>query len=516
MKFLAACTFLFSSLALSMPSATYAGDTFRFRLPTDPATLDWTLAATSFETYILMNIMEGLVEIDRHLNAVPALADSWEVSKDGLVYTFHLRPGVKWSDGVMLTSKDFITSWKRLLAPGTKNEYASFLFDVDHAEDFHRGKLKDFTRVGVTATDSEHVQIRLRRVVPYFMTLLSFWVTFPQREDLVKKKGWNLPPRLVTLGPYKVTSWTVGKEIAFERNALYYGTAPSVAHVKAIIEPDAEKARKLFAENKIDVLLDVTNDDLVDYSPETGKVLRQFDYISSVFVAFNTLASPFQKSDVRRAIAQGLDRNGIPAALKGGQIPAESLIPKGIAGYESMSMPISIEGARLALQSSGYKSASEVPPITILCLANKHRAAAEYIRATMRTALDLNLEIKAVQPAEYARLRRNGKYQMVISQWGADYPDASSFMELFLSDSDANYTHWKNPRYDRLVNSAGGSLKVMERLKTYADAQKILLQDDAIIIPLYYPKITALLGPGVSELEINPLNYMFFKRIILK
>ena len=134
----------------------------------------------------------------------------------------------------------------------------------------------------------------------------------------------------------------------------------------------------------------------------------------------------------------------------------------------------------------------------------------------MRTALDLNLEIKAVQPAEYAKLRKAGKFQMVISQWGADYPDASSFMELFLSDSDANYTNWKSPRYDRLVNSAGGSLKVLERLKTYAEAQKILLQDDAVIIPLYYPKITALLGSAISEMEINPLNYMFFKRIILK
>ncbi|MBI3556552.1 MAG: hypothetical protein HY074_09840 [Deltaproteobacteria bacterium] len=204
----------------------------------------------------------------------------------------------------------------------------------------------------MNAIDPDHVQIRLRRVVPYFVTLLSFWVTFPQREDLVKKKGWDLPPQLVTLGPYKITKWTVGKEIEFERNSLYYGRAPSVEHVKAIIEPDAEKARRLFAENKIDVLLDVSADDLVEFSPDSGKVLRQFDYISSVFVAFNTQASPFAKTDLRRAIAQALNRSGIPATLKGGQTPAESLIPKGIAGYESMSMPISVAAIILLLSRS--------------------------------------------------------------------------------------------------------------------------------------------------------------------
>ncbi|MBI3543697.1 MAG: hypothetical protein HY075_10535, partial [Deltaproteobacteria bacterium] len=349
-----------------------------------------------------------------------------------------------------------------------------------------------------------------------FVTLLSFWVTFPQREDLVAKKGWDLPPKIVTLGPYTVTKWEKGKQIVFERNASYYGAKPRVEHVVALIEPVNETARKLFFDGKIDALLNVTAEDLVDFTPDSGKQLRQFEYLATVFLAFNAAHRPTASAELRRAIAQVLDRSGLQAALKGGQSPADSLIPKGIAGYEPMSMPVSIDQAKLALLAAGYKSAADVPPLSVLCIEGRLTPVAEYVRSQLSRGLDLKVDLKCVAPAEYAKLRKAGKFQMVIAQWGADYPDASSFMEIFLSDAESNYTGWRNPRYDRLVNVAGGTLTVLERLKTYSEAQRILLQDDAVIVPLYYPKITALLSASVSEFEINALNYLFFKRIGLK
>jgi oligopeptide transport system substrate-binding protein len=313
-----------------------------------------------------------------------------------------------------------------------------------------------------------------------------------------------------------MTKWLKGKEIDFDRNPTYYGKAPAVAHVVAYIEPSAEKARRLFYDDRLDVLLDVTAADLVDFSPASGRQLKQFDYIAAVFLTFNTTNPPFVSSDLRRAVAQAFDRSGLQAALKGGQVPADSLIPRGIAGYEKAALQFSPDQARQSLQAAGFKSPSTVPPLSLLAIQNLHTALAEYIKETLRRTLDVNVAINYEAPAEYVKSRKAGHYHMMIWQWGADYPDASSFMELFLSENPVNTTGWKNVQYDRLVTSAGGSLKVLDRLKAYSEAQRLLLQQDAVVVPLYYPKITALLAPTVRELDINALNYLFFKRIVMK
>lgn len=523
MEFRLVCTFIF---ALLLNASSHAfGDAqsvdrekaFRFRLASDPSTLDWTQASTSWETYVMMNIMEGLVEFDRRLQPAPALADSWEISKDGRIYTFHIRPHVKWSDGVELAAKDFVTSWRRLLDSRTKNDYASFLFDIENAEAFHRGKISDFSKVGVKALGKDKLEIRLRRVVPYFVSLLSFWVTFPQREDRVAAKNWADPTKIVVVGPYKITRWARKKEIVFERNPLYYGPPPPLSKIEAVVEPDDIKARKLLLDGKIDALLHITTEDILALGPsDNTRILRQFDYLSTVFLAFNVRANPFNKPEFRKAIAQALDRSGVPSALRGGEQQADSLVPKGMTGYEQSTWPISVTEARMSLLNAGYRSPAEVPPITILSTRDMMRGAAEYVQKTLRSILDVNFEIKALEPQEYVKTRRSGHYQAVLTKWGADYPDASSFMELFLSDNPYNYTGWRNARYDSLVKEAGRSLKILDRLRAYSDAQRILLHDDAVIVPLYYPKITALVSNRVAEFDITPLNYFFFKRLVMK
>lgn len=514
-----------------------APDTFRFRLPADPQTLDWTRARTNYETYAIMNIMEGLVEIGPSLEPVPRLADHWTVSEDGRTYTFALKSNVRWSDGVVLSSRDFVTSWRRLLEPGNKNEYASFLFGVENAEEYHRGKIRDFAKVGVKTLGPLALEVRLKRPLPYFLSLLSFWVTFPQRDDLLKKKGWDQPPKLVVLGPYVPTRWEKGKEIVFARNPSYNGEAPKVERIVAKIEPDAARARKLFADDKIDALLNVSTEDLVGFSASgaaAGQTLKRFDYLATVFLAFNlnpasapknaqsarkvrATSSTLINSELRRAIGLALDRSGIPAALSGGQVPADSLMPKGLDAYDPGSgIDADADQAKRALLAAGYSSGGEVPPLSILCIEGALTHAAEYVRDKLHSTLGLNVLIRSVTPGEYVRARKAGDFQMLIAQWGLDYPDASSLFELFLSDTDSNYTGWKNTRYDTLVKNAGGSLKILDRLTAYSEAQRLLVQDSRVVVPLFYPKITALLGPHVRELEINPLNYFFFKRLVLR
>lgn len=507
-SYLAAAFFLNSSLG---------ADTFRFRIPADPQTLDWTRASSSYETYALMNIMVGLVELDKNLQPQPALAKNWEVSNDGLTYVFNLRPGVKWSDGVPLQAKDFVFSWKRLLDPSSKNDYTSFLTCILNAAPYHDGKIQDFKRVGVKALDSDRLEVKLDRVVPHFLSLLSFWVTFPQREDLVKKKNWDSAPSLVVLGPYRITRWQHGKEIDFERNPSFYGNRPSVEHVKAIIEADDAQARDLLANNQIDALLAVRTEDIEAFQAipsERKKSLKQFEYLATVFLTFNTESPPLHKKLLRQALAFALDRGAIPTFMKGGQIPASSLVPKGIAGFDpSTSIVTSLEKAREYIKSAGYKSPAEIPKLTLLSTQGKLAEAATYVKSVLESSLGLKIDLNLLSVEDFAKARKRGKYDIMISSWGADYPDAISFLEPFLSRSSTNSSRWKNPHYDLIVKKAMNTLSMIERTKAYSDAQRILLQDEVAIFPLYYPKNTALLGPTVREFEITPLNYLFFNRV---
>ncbi len=159
--------------------------TFNFRLTGDPETLDWNRAHTAMETFLLMNLMDGLVAFDSKLKVVPALAKTWTRSDDGKTYTFKLREDVKWEDGVRLTAKDFVHSWKRLLSPTTAASYAYLLFDIEGAENFNKGTLKDFGQVGIKAPDDFTFQVKLTRAVAHWIQIPTFWVTFPLREDVV-------------------------------------------------------------------------------------------------------------------------------------------------------------------------------------------------------------------------------------------------------------------------------------------------------------------------------------------
>ncbi|MBI3554902.1 MAG: peptide ABC transporter substrate-binding protein [Deltaproteobacteria bacterium] len=486
-------------------AAARAGEPFTFRLQADPATLDWTHAHTNYETYVLMNIMEGLVEIDRAQQPQPGLAARWEVSEDGLTYTFYLRPGVKWSDGTLLKSQDFVYSWHRLLSPSNTSEYSSYLFEIKNAEAFHQGKIKKFDDVGIRMLDAQTIQIKLRRVVSYFPTLLSFWVTFPQREPMNAQHP-------VTLGPYLLTKWEQGREMIFERNPGYYGARPQLEKVRAIIEPDDKAARKLLQDGKIDALLEVNTQDIANSSRD---VLRQFDYLAVDYLAMNVAFKPLSDLNLRRAIALALDRGNIGAVLSGGQQAADSLVPKGLAGYDpATSLPPSIDGARQAVLKAGYRGPTDVPSLSIVARKGVQAQAAEYVRDILKARLGLAVTVNAVEPGEFKKYLKSSGLQLYIGHWGADYPDASSFMEVLLSTSVNNYTRWRNPAYDQLVREAGDSTKVWDRLTAYSEAQKILMRKDVVVVPLYYPKIAALVSHAVSAFEITPLNYLFFKRIV--
>jgi len=278
---------LFPVSLFVLPFSSLASHTLRFRIPTDPTSIDWHIASSSAETYIIMNLMEGLVEVGNDLNPRPNLAEKWDISPDGKTYTFSIRPDAKWSDGVPLTAKHFYDSWVRLLSPATQSPSASFLDTVKGAKAFRAGKVpvEEFgiKHDGLTFT------VELEDPVTHFLFLPSFWITFPIRKDLIDQdpEGWASPEKIVTLGPYLLKRWKRGKELVLRKNDRYYAYASIIDAPQAVksIVSDDQMARRLFRNGEIDILLNAKTGDLISL-PADARVQR-FPYLSTWYLGFS-------------------------------------------------------------------------------------------------------------------------------------------------------------------------------------------------------------------------------------
>ncbi|MCM2276987.1 MAG: peptide ABC transporter substrate-binding protein [Oligoflexia bacterium] len=496
----------------------------RFRITADPLTLDWNLASTSHETYVLMNVMEGLVEEGPDLKPRPALAERWEISPDGKTYTFFLRDGVKWSDGKQLHAADFEASWLRLLDPRTRAAYGRLLYPIEGAEEFHSGRLKSRAEVGIKATGPLTLQVRLKRRVPHFLHLASFWVTFPIRAELIKRHGtgWAIPGKLVTLGPYLLTEWKKGSIIRMRRNPGYYAAkaaemAAAPEQVEIRIEANDSRARELFGHGKLDVLLNATTQDLLKARAGQGAPrVEQYPYLATYYLGFKLgSGGPLRDLGIRQAIAAAIDRDALPAVLQGGQVAARSWFPPGIDGHGLNSFTsLSLRDARAHLAKAGFPEGQRFPK---LVMTVERFDGAE----VLARFLSKNIEERLGIPVEYrfpasGESLRSAKTDLFVAHWGADYPDAENFLSVFAKGSGSNYTAWTSPEFDATLARAQASSDAGERLLAYSEAERLLLEKEVAIVPLFYRKNTVLLGGRVQRFSISPLNYLFFKDVAIR
>lgn len=521
-KYLKLITFTALSLSFSWTSAAETQDILRFRLTGDPATLDWNLAHTSHETYIIMNIMEGLVEEGPDLKPVPALAESWTISADGKTYTFQIRKNVKWTDGQPLSAQQFVDSWLRLLSPASKSNYADFLFGIVNAEAFHKGKIKDPDLVGIKALGPNSLEIKLRQPLPYFIHIPTFWVTFPIRMDLIKKfsSSWANSRNLVTLGRYKLKKWEKNKLIELEANANHYSPLKegrNPIHIEGHIERDDKKARILFQEGKIDFLTDITTSDLLTLKLKNQRI-EYYPYLATYYLGFNFKKKTTQDLNMRRAIALAINKEQIPTLLQGGQKVSTGWVAPGIDGSKTqVQAEGSLYDAQAALVKAGFPEGRGLSKLSLIVESfDGSKQLGDFLANNLRTRLGIEIAPQYPSPEEFQRLRKSGKADLFLGHWGADYPDAASFFEIFESQSGNNHTAWKNPTYDQLVQKAEQTLDSDDRLELYKKAETILTQTDIAIVPLFYKSNSAVISKKIKELKISPLNYLFFKDVVVQ
>ena len=488
--------------------------TFRMALSSEPPTLDWNLATDNVSFDVITNIMEGLTEFDEDLNPQPAIARSWDFSEDGKKIIFHLRDDVLWSDGRPLKAEDFEYSWKRLLNPATGAEYAYFLYDILNAYEYNTGRIKDPDKVGVRAIDDHTLEVRLKKPVVYFPSLTTFMVTFPMRRDIVERYGnrWTDPEHIVTLGPFRVKEWFHEYKLILERNERYYGKRPYLDMVVMYIVGERNTALSLYETGDIDFVELPT---LAIPRYRSHPEYTNYPILRGYYYGFNVKKPPFDDVRVRRAFAMAIDREELRGVLQGSGIPTSSWIPQGMKGYNpGIGLPFDPERARRLLAEAGYPDAKGFPDIELVFNTDMlNKLVAENVQAQLEKNLGIRVSLDNQEWKVYLSKLSEDPPAFYRLGWGADFPDPDNFMNLFTSYSGNNHTNWANPIYDRLVSEASIERDEKKRMALYDRLQRILVEEDVPIIPLFSTRGNVLIKPYVKGLELNSMEILYLKKI---
>jgi oligopeptide transport system substrate-binding protein len=493
-----------------------------FNLGVENVQLDWNRAIDSTSAVVLDNIMEGLTTYADSLQGsraelmrpMPGLAASWSVSNEGKVYRFLLKKNVHWTDGVELEARHFVDSWERLLSHGSPNAY--HLFEIENAQDFSEGREKEFGRVGVKALDRYTLEVRLRRPAPYFLHLVASASTFPVRRDLLEKFGaqWTEPEKLVTLGPYRIREWVQGDRIALTAFADYHGAAPAISEVicRLIVEPLTALA--LYENGGLDIL---PRDLPAAFLQRLrgGLDFRTGPKLQVAYLLFNVHRAPFDRVENRRAFIRAANREQLAALFPGTQTATGGWIPPGLLGYrEGAGLPAAGESSdRLANRAVEVRySGSDNWNLVFQAL---QRQAAEKLRLSLKlTHLEGPAYRELLGQLQNPRPAKGEPAPHLLQlSWVADYPDPHSFMNVFTSASESNYMRWRSAAYDRLVTGAFSTSDENSRALLYGEAQRLLLEEEAAVMPLFFTSHQALVRPILRGVQLNVLDKWYFRNL---
>ena len=492
---------------------------FRYPIMSEPPTLDWSKGTDSTSFLIIQNIMEGLTEYDFSSSKPElksALAERWESSNNKKTWRFFLKKGLVWTDGRPLTADHFIDAWERLLNPATGGEYAYFLFSIKNAQAYNQGKIKDFSQVGAKRGPQGELIVHLERGLAHFPYLLSHPSTFPLRKDRIKKfpLQWTNPKHLISLGPYQLSRWDHDKALILTENAHYHGKKPSIKKILIYIVPDETGIMNLYSSGKLDIALPLISRDLplLKQRPDhkSHKVLSLYYY------GFNVKDPILKNPLVRKALIHAVDRKEIVKLLNRGDRPSKSWIPQGLfAENQDIGLGFDPAKARQLLKSAGYDLKNRRLKLKIFYnTTTDHKMIAENIQSQLRRNLKLRVELNNQEWKSYLHKLKIRDVQIFRLGWQADYPDPHNFMNLMTSISDNNHTGWKNLRYDELVLKAGAEGGGQKKL-LYDEAQRILLEEDASVWPLFTSVQHVLLSPRVKKYPLNSMSYVLFKEVEL-
>lgn len=495
----------------------------------EPRSIDPHLTSGAPDYNVMMNLFEGLTANDpATLQPTPGVAESWQVSDDGLVYRFKLRDDAKWSNGDPVTANDFIFAWRRALTSTLPNQYAYMLYYIMGARDFYEGKVKDFSQVGVRAPDSQTLIVTLANPTHFFLQLLGHHSFYPLHQETIETYGkfddpnnnWILPGNFVGNGPFVLSDWQINKVITLKKSGTYwdrYKVKLQTVHFYPIEDQQGEE--RAFRSGQIHL----TNTPQMDIEkiavyknnhPESIRIMATY---ASYYYEINTKIKHLADARVRQALALAIDRELITKKVtKGGEIPAYSVIapdpnsyiPKNYFDYDP-------EKAKALLAEAGYPDGRGFPGFTILYNTHdNHRKVALVIQQMLKNNLNIDVQIENKEWKVYMSARNNHEHEVARAGWLADYVDPSNFFDIFRSYSGNNRTGWASDRYDQLMTEVEMADDPGQRIELFERANSILFEEMPVI-PIYYYADINLVSPAVKNWQDNVMHFHPLKNVYL-
>jgi oligopeptide transport system substrate-binding protein len=487
----------------------------------DPQSLDPHRSAYLFEQSIENDMYEGLVVLSPSSTVAAGAAKSWEISSDGRVYSFHLRPGVYWSDGDPLTAKDFVYSFRRLIDPHTKSPCGSLATPIKNADEIRSGKNPHVEQLGVEAVGFNVVRIELNAPTPYFLASLTNACFSPVSKKAVEQSGGELggPRTSVSNGPYILSEWTHGQRVVLKKNLRYWNAARvAIAEVEYLSMPDVSQEFQQYLAGKLDITWDVPAEEIPLLSANHSAELKVFPYFGDYQYVFDMTRAPFRDNPkLRQALAMAIDREAITQKITGGgELPAYGWVPPGLSGYDNQTVEwkeLSRDGrlarARSLYAEAGYGAEKPLKLIVHGCKSEVRRKMCDAVIHTWAETLGVEASATA-EPFTTASKDDDSLGHIGGLGWNADYPDANSFLEIWKSDSSDNNSGYSNQEFDALLSQAARATSAVERARLLAKAERVLIKDMPGI-PIYDSVLKKMVRASIHGYSPNVLGYAYSK-----
>ena len=514
---------LMAALFLAGTGAAAEGEIV-FNLAVEPQTIDPVRNNAVDGSNVIFNLFDGLVRIGFDDAPEPGCAERWEVSEDGMTWTFHLRKGLKWSDGKPLTAEDFRYGLLRLLDARNASPNAYMAYFLKNGEAFFNGKAGS-EDVGIDVPDDATLRLRLENPAPLMLDCLSFYAFAPARADVVEQdpRGWATKPEsLVCNGPFVLSEWKHNSELTLTKNPNYWDADNvKIDKVRMVMITDSNTALAAFKAGKVD-LLDRIPPQMTPQLIQSGEA-KVAPALGTAFCVFNVARAPFDDPRVRKAFTLAIDRRTmVEKVAMGGQKPAVAFIPYGIPGAGSdrdfraeggtfLPERADPEAAKKLLAEAGYPDGKGFPKVAYKYnLSSTNKAIAEALQAMWKQNLGVEVELANEEWKVFLNTREQGDFQIARHAYVTIFFDAGSLLEGWVTGSPKNVARYSDPEYDALIRD---SLKQMDRSKRMENMHRAeaILMRDLPVLPLYFYSTPYMQSARVKGIYISPRSWVLFR-----
>ncbi|HFJ9444301.1 peptide ABC transporter substrate-binding protein [Bacillus tropicus] len=460
--------------------------------------LDTAKTMDGTSAHIMQNIFEGLYALDDQDQPIPAVAKSFKRSEDGKKYTFDLRKDAKWSNGDNVTAHDFMFAWKRAIIPETASQYASMLFYVKNAKEINKGTMP-LDALGVKVINDYKLEVELEQPIPYFLQLLALPIYLPQHESFLKEQGKNYalePNNLIYNGPFVLEKWKHEQEFQLKKNATYWDEKKvKLDEINFQIVKDTMTVVNLYEAGDLDRV--PINSQFVD-KYKGSKELHMSSEPGIAMLRFNEQNNALASKKVRQSISFALNKEDFVAHfINNGAKPASGLVPVGHVNEETGKdfrkengdlSSYDLQNAKKIWAEAKKELGVEQVNLEFLTFEQDNaKRMAEYIKGDLEKNLQgLTIQIKQQPFKQKLQLEQTGAYDISMANWGPDYKDPISYLELFTTGNLNNKMNYSNLHYDELIKKAKTDfvLEPEKRWVALLEAEQVLLED-AAVAPLY-------------------------------